>query len=500
MLDTSRASRAVGGPDRLRQGYGGPPKRLAKAERPALRGSLIVNDIHSQLNATRVAAVAKPRSIDELQALVRAARDRRQRVSVAGGRHAMGGQQFGDATLHLDMTGMARVLALDPGSGTVTVEAGITWPDLIDWLVATQSGRLMQWGIVQKQTGADRLTIGGALAANIHGRGLTLRPFAQDVESFLIVDSDGIVHACSRTANPELFRLAVGGYGLFGIVAHVTLRLRPRRKVERRVALATTDQLMAAFDRRIAEGFEFGDFQFAIDPATPEFMRAGVLSCYRPVADSVEIPGGQRVLRSADWRELLRLAHDEKQRAFEVYAQHYMATDGQIYWSDTHQLAEYLDDYHAALDRERGSPHRASEMISEVYVPRSAFESFVADVRDDFRRDRVDLVYGTVRLIERDEETFLAWATEPWACTVVNIHTEHTRGGIARSAKALRRLIDRAWRYGGRYYLTYHRWARRDQIEGCYPQFPEFLRLKRTYDPGGRFESEWYRHYKAMFS
>ena len=54
--------------------------------------------------------------------------------------------------------------------------------------------------------------------------------------------------------------------------------------------------------------------------------------------------------------------------------------------------------------------------------------------------------------------------------------------------------------HGGSYYLTYHRWATRKQVETCYPQFPEFLRLKRRHDPEERFQSDWYRHYKAMFS
>ena len=34
----------------------------------------------------------------------------------------------------------------------------------------------------------------------------------------------------------------------------------------------------------------------------------------------------------------------------------------------------------------------------------------------------------------------------------------------------------------------------------AYPQFVEFLKLKRRYDPAERFQSEWYRHYRAMFA
>jgi hypothetical protein len=50
------------------------------------------------------------------------------------------------------------------------------------------------------------------------------------------------------------------------------------------------------------------------------------------------------------------------------------------------------------------------------------------------------------------------------------------------------------------YYLTYHRDATRKQIESCYPQFAEFLRLKKKYDPEERFQSDWYRHYRTMFA
>ena len=119
----------------------------------------------------------------------------------------------------LDMTKFNRVRSLDRARGIVEVEAGIMWPALVDYLLKAQAGRPRQWGIAQKQTGADRLTIGGALAANVHGRGLKMKPFIADVESFMLVDARGDVRTCSRTENSELFRLAIGGYGLFGVIA-----------------------------------------------------------------------------------------------------------------------------------------------------------------------------------------------------------------------------------------------------------------------------------------
>jgi FAD/FMN-containing dehydrogenase len=462
-----------------------------------------VNDVHSQLNETRVRSIIEPDSVSALQAAVRSARARERFVSVAGGRHAMGGQQFAEGGMLLDMRRMNRVLAFEPARYEIEVEAGIEWPELINFMSEWQRVRVpprQQAAIVQKQTGADNLSIGGALAANIHGRGLNLRPFIGDVESFVLVDAEGKAFTCSRSENRELFRLAIGGYGLFGIVASVRLRLARRRKLQRVAEIIATRDAIDLFENRIADDFLYGDFQFMTDESSPDFLRKGIFSCYRPVADDTPMPEGQAELCAADWQHLYHLAHVNRRRAFEVYSGHYLATSGQLYWSDTHQLSVYLDDYHRQLDARMKARVRATEMITELYVPRAALFDFLEVVRRDFRRHAVELIYGTVRLIKRDGESFLAWAKEDYACIVFNLHTEHSAAGINKAQADFRRLITRAIEHCGNYYLTYHRWATREQVEICYPQLPEFLRLKRRYDPLETFQSEWYRHYRKMFA
>ena len=144
----------------------------------------------------------------------------------------MGGQQFCSGGLLLDTRPLSRVAAFDRERGTIDVEAGIQWPALLSFLGADQYGSAPAWGIRQKQTGADRLSLGGALAANIHGRGLAFKPIVDDVESLTLVDGFGDVHECSREHNADLFRLAVGGYGLFGVISSVRLRLAPRQLLD----------------------------------------------------------------------------------------------------------------------------------------------------------------------------------------------------------------------------------------------------------------------------
>jgi len=339
----------------------------------------------------------------------------------------------------------------------------------------------------------------GTIAANAHGRGLTMKPFVSNVESFVLVDATGSVRKCSRTENAELFRLVHGGYGLFGIVTSVQLRLVPRKKIERIVEIRTVDDLPAAFEKRISDGFQYGDFQFSIERDSEDFLHKGVFSCYRPVSLDTPIPSAEKQLTDANWRDLLYLAHTNEKEAFRRYADYYLTTSGQIYWSDTHQLSIYPDNYHREIDQKLHAPYPATEIITEIDVPRSMLPGFLAEVREDFRKNKVELIYGTVRIIERDDESFLAWAKQPFACTIFNLHTVHSPEGLQHSADAFRRLIDMAIRRGGSYYLTYSRDATREQVESCYPQFSDFLRLKSKFDPEERFQSDWYRHYKKLF-
>jgi FAD/FMN-containing dehydrogenase len=470
--------------------------RLRPVRRAA--GPLWVNDTHSALNRTPVSRILEPRSVAEVVEAVASAAERGEPLAVAGARHAMGGQQFLGGGALLDTRKLNCVRWFDRGEALFEVEAGITWPDVIRGYLSLQRRPGPSFGIRQKQTGADRLTLGGAVASNIHGRGLAARPFVADIEGVEVVTPGAELVRCSRTENAGLFRHVVGGYGLFGVVTAVTLRLVPRIKVQRQVARLGIEELMDAFDARIAAGHLYGDFQFATAPHGADFLRTGVLSTYCPVECDRPIPGDQRRLSQADWNELLGLSHTDKQAAFRKFTDFYLATHGQLYWSDTHQLNLYLEDYHGALDHRLGAAVRGSEMITELYVPRDKLTAFMNDVRRDFRLNGVDFIYGTIRLIEPESDTALPWARERWACVIFNLHIDHRPADIDRAAEHFRRLIDHALRYSGSYFLTYHRFAERSQVLRAHPGIQGFLAAKRAMDPGEIFQSDWYLHMKGL--
>jgi len=462
--------------------------------------SSLLNDIHSKLNLSGHHEIVRPTTTEEIQRTIRRAKRQGRSISISGGRHSMGGQQFGKGTIHISMSSFNKVVSYKEKERIIEVQSGIQWPELIDWLITKQEGNSPQWSIRQKQTGADKLSIGGALSSNVHGRGLTLKPIIDDVRSFTLVDADGNLKRCSREQNQELFRLAIGGYGLFGVIATVELRLFKRRKLQRFVSIIQSENFIPLVSKRIKEGVLYGDFQFSIDDNSKDFLTKGVFSFYNPIADDIPMPKEHKKLRLEDWKELYYLTHSHKDKAFQVYSKFYLSSSGQYYWSDTHQLSIYIDDYHVELDQRMNAKVPGTEMISEVYVPRTRLAQFLETTADTFRKEQANVIYGTVRLIEADDESFLTWARKSWACIVFNLHIDHSSDGIEKARRQFRSLIDLALDHGGSYFLTYHRWATRKQVLRAYPQFVEFLKMKTKHDPEERFQSDWYRHYKAMFA
>ena len=106
-----------------------------------------------------------------------------------------------------DDAGLDRVLRHDAGRGLLEVQSGTPW------------GALAEHGSTAFQDG----TVGASIAANAAGP--DGRPMVAHLRSFTLVTADGELRRISRDTAPELFRLAVGGFGVFGPFYSLTLDL-----------------------------------------------------------------------------------------------------------------------------------------------------------------------------------------------------------------------------------------------------------------------------------
>jgi FAD/FMN-containing dehydrogenase len=133
------------------------------------------------------------------------------------------GRSYGDAALNascvLSTTRSDRILAFDPASGCVTVEAGLLLADLLDFAVPRG------W-FPPVMPGTKLVTIGGMIAADVHGKNHHFAgTFSRHVESLLLMMADGSIRRCLPGQEDELFEATCGGMGLTGIILEATIRL-----------------------------------------------------------------------------------------------------------------------------------------------------------------------------------------------------------------------------------------------------------------------------------
>ncbi len=446
-------------------------------------GGVVVNDVHAGLSRAVVREVVWPTTTDEFAEAMRAP------ASVCGGRYCSGGQPFLRGERLIDLERFGRVLAVDPERGLVTAQAGTRWPTLIAYL----NEHAPAWAIRQKQSGANAVSLAGTVSVNAHGRCLGAPPIVDDIEALDLIDADGGLRRCDRSTDSRRFGRVVGGYGMFGTIATVTLRLVPRVKLIRRVAYVPAEEAVAALDRKAADGVAYGDFHLNVDARADDFLAAGLMMTYEPVDPATPI--SPPVSDPGSFLNLATLAHVDKARAFAEYRDELLREGPFVDWSDHWQSAEYVPGYHAAIDEALGAKVRGSEVLSEFYVPRERLTGYLSEMARVLREREADPIYGNVRLIEPDTETALPWATGRMACVVLNVHTDHDAAGLRHTRDVFRDLLDAAIVRGGTYYLAYHRFARRDQVLACYPQLPALLAAA-----DGPCSSDWRRAYVAEFA
>ncbi|HEY2723346.1 MAG TPA: FAD-binding oxidoreductase [Pseudonocardiaceae bacterium] len=133
------------------------------------------------------------------------------------------GRSYGDPAqnaggLVVDMTGLDQIHSIDAESGLAVVDAGVS----LDALMRAGLPRGL-W--VPVLPGTRQVTVGGAIAADIHGKNHhTAGSFGNHVRSIDLVTADGAVS--TLTPDEELFWATVGGMGLTGIVVRATVALK----------------------------------------------------------------------------------------------------------------------------------------------------------------------------------------------------------------------------------------------------------------------------------
>jgi FAD/FMN-containing dehydrogenase len=135
------------------------------------------------------------------------------------------GRSYGDAALNENagviwQVRLNRFLSFDNASGELECESGVSLAEIIQYF-------LPRGWFLPVTPGTKYVTVGGAIAADIHGKNHHRDGgFSNFVRDFRLLAPTGEVLLCSPTAHPEIFWATMGGMGLTGVVLSARLRLR----------------------------------------------------------------------------------------------------------------------------------------------------------------------------------------------------------------------------------------------------------------------------------
>jgi FAD/FMN-containing dehydrogenase len=183
--------------------------------------------------------IARPRDPDEATASLS------RPTAIARGL----GRAYGDSALNPELTvsteRLNRMLAFDPAGAELAAEAGVSLAEVI--------AAFLPRGFFPSVTpGTKFVTLGGAIAADVHGKNHHRDgSFGDHVLWLDLLCGDGAVRRCSPQENPELFRATIGGMGLTGVILRAAIRLKRVSSGwirQRTVVARDLDAAIAAFE------------------------------------------------------------------------------------------------------------------------------------------------------------------------------------------------------------------------------------------------------------
>ena len=444
----------------------------------------------SGLNPTPVFRhwVVKPNEQAELiarlrQELKEAASERRP-VCIGAARHSMGGQSLPRDGLAITVNS-ARCEA-DRSTKTFRADAGTRWHHVIAALDRVDFSPAVM------QSNHD-FGVAATFCVNAHGWPVPYGPFGATVRSLRLMLADGTVVSCSRTENRELFQLAMGGYGLLGIILEVEADMVENRLLRPTQAVMPTGKFARAFTGAIDEDALVLMAYGRLSVARRGFLDEALLVTYRTTRSTGSLPpAGTGGLVASVSREVYRaqIGSEAAKRArwlAETRAVPKVA-------SGVATRNTLMNEPVANL---AGRDTRRTDILHEYFVPPDRFNEFIAACQEIIPPSGIEFLNVTLRYVAADNESVLAFAPTRRIAAVMSFSQELRPEGEAAMRRMTEALIDRVVAIGGSFYLPYRLHARHDQVAKSYANVARFIERKRHYDPQLLFRNAMWQQYFA---
>ena len=443
---------------------------------------LTTND-SSGLNDTLVCDSFSPSTEDELKEIIIKAKKLNKSISIAGMKMSQGGHTASHNQILIDMKNFNKLLQLDKINKTVRVQAGMTWGQLQDYL----QPHSLSVSVMQS---SNLFSIGGSLSANAHGKDSQFGPIISTVKSFRLMNDQGEILSIGK--DDELFSLAIGGYGLFGIIIDVDLTVSENIMCQGCKKVVSYKKYISLFEATVKNN-PHAEFHYARFCPTPgkNFLKDLLVTTYCKTA----LPTSTERLHPERFVNLQKALMYVYKKFKSVKQARWITEQKVSLWGENNNASRnqlmrpdmlfFLRDFNGV----------ETDLLQEYFIPLNQFVQFTDILRSITEKHNINLLNVTLRYVPKNSQSFLSYAKEDSMAFVLYFNTKVSQEEMAKTKQYVQELIDAALTCKGSYYLTYYPFATQKQLHEAYPAIDSFWEKKRLYDPSQLFLNKFYQDY-----
>lgn len=459
--------------------------KLTESDKAQTISNGYTNDA-SQLNLTNVDTIIhvlkdKKEIESQLKDILKYAKENNLKISIAGARHSMGGHTIYPNGIVLNMLPYKQ-MEIDATNNILTIGSGALWEDALKYL--DKYGKSI--AIMQA---FSSFSVGGSISVNGHGWQKDLPPISSSVISFTLLTQDGKIINCSRQENKELFNLVIGGYGLFGIILDVKLKVVENIALQYKYVRLSPDNYISNYRKYISDNPNVNLVFGRLRISDKHFLEEATLNFFKKVEEKIPVLQNEKSTESQ--RLVFRgSVNSEYGKRLRWYLETGM---NKVSKNEIYSKNELLNDHVSLIENKDTS---STDLLHEYFIPERNFTQFINDIKPILKNSKIDLLNITIRGVQQDKDSYLNYARENVFGFVLLFNQKKTNKQEREMKILTNQLVDIALKNEGTFYLPYRLHIDKDKMRKSYPTADKFFELKLKYDPDEIFNNKFYEHYK----
>ena len=375
-------------------------------------------------------------------------------------------------------------MQIDTINNILTIGSGALWEDAIIYLDKfNKSIAVMQ--------AFSSFSIGGSISVNGHGWQKDLPPISSSVISFTLLNHNGEILNCSRTENSELFSLVIGGYGLFGIILDVKLKVVDNEALQFKYIRLSPENYIENYRKLVSSNpkvkLVFGRLRIS----NKLFLEEATLN-YFEKKDEKPLPLSEYGANNESSNNIVfrSTVNSEYGKRLRWDLETGM---NKVSKNETFSRNNLLNDNVTLIENKDTS---STDILHEYFIPERHFIDYINALKSILPNRHIDLLNITIRGVYKDNDSYLNYAKENVFGFVFLFNQKKNEKDEIEMKKLTQQLVKVAIKFEGTYYLPYRLHIDKETFRAVYPQGEEFFRLKLKYDPDEIFKNKFYDHYK----